>query len=259
MSTDLIQHAFHGQAVRVITDEYGEPWFVATDVARVLGYREAYDLTRTLDDDEKGPQIVRTPGGPQSITVITEPGLYRAIVQRQAGYVKNPEAARQVKAFQRWVTHELLPEIRRSGSYGLPQDYPSALRALAAEVESRAALEAKVEADAPKVLFADAVATSHTDILVGDLAKILKGNGVDVGAVRLFAWLRRDGYLIRREGTDHNMPTQKSMNLGLFRIKETAVTHADGRVSIAKTPKVTGKGQTYFVNRYASRALAVAS
>lgn len=259
MSTDLIQHAFHGQAVRVITDEHGEPWFVATDVARVLGYREAYDLTRTLDDDEKGPQMVRTPGGPQSITVITEPGLYRAIVQRQAGYVKNPEAARQVKAFQRWVTHELLPEIRRTGSYSLPRDYPSALRALAAEVESRTALEAKVEADAPKVLFADAVATSHTDILVGDLAKILKGNGVDVGAVRLFAWLRRDGYLIRREGTDHNMPTQRSMNLGLFRIKETAVTHSDGRVSISKTPKVTGKGQTYFVNRYASRALAVAS
>ncbi len=259
MSTDLIQHAFHGQAVRVITDEHGEPWFVATDVARVLGYREAYDLTRTLDDDEKGPQMVRTPGGTQSITVITEPGLYRAIVQRQAGYVKNPEAARQVKAFQRWVTHELLPEIRRAGSYGLPQDYPAALRALAAEVESRAALEAKVEADAPKVLFADAVSTSHTDILVSELAKILKGNGVDVGGTRLYEWLRRDGYLIRREGTDHNMPTQKSMNLGLFRIKETAVTHSSGRVSVSKTPKVTGKGQTYFVNRYASRALAVAS
>ncbi|WP_255596188.1 phage antirepressor [Cellulomonas sp. C5510] len=259
MSTDLIQHAFHGQAVRVITDEHGEPWFVATDVARILGYAAAKDMTRSLDNDEKGGRLVPTPGGRQEVAVITEPGLYQAIAQRQTGRMADERQRDAVRAFQRWVTHEVLPEIRRTGSYAMPKDYPSALRALAAEVESRTALEAKVEADAPKVLFADAVATSHTDILVGDLAKILKGNGVDVGAVRLFAWLRRDGYLIRREGTDHNMPTQKSMNLGLFRIKETAVTHSDGRVSISKTPKVTGKGQTYFVNRYASRALAVAS
>ena len=251
MSTDLIQHAFHGQAVRVITDEHGEPWFVATDVAKILGYRMASDMTRRLDEDEKGTRLVRTVArGEQATTVITEPGLYGAILGSQV-----PGA----REFKRWVKHELLPEIRRTGSYGLPKDFPSALRALAAEVESREVLQAQVEADAPKVLFADAVSTSHTDILVSELAKILKGNGVDVGGVRLFAWLRRDGYLIRREGTDHNMPTQKSMNLGLFRIKETAVTHADGRVSISKTPKVTGKGQTYFVNRYASRALAVAS
>lgn len=250
MSTDLIQHAFHGQAVRVITDEHGEPWFVAKDICNVLGIGNTSMALGRLDHDEKGVSLADTPGGRQSVSTVNEPGLYALILR------SDKPGARE---FKRWVIHDLLPEIRRTGSYAMPKDYPSALRALAAEVESRAALEAKVEADAPKVLFADAVSTSHTDILVSELAKILKGNGVDVGGTRLYEWLRRDGYLIRREGTDHNMPTQKSMNLGLFRIKETAVTHSSGRVSISKTPKVTGKGQTYFVNRYASRALAVAS
>lgn len=133
----------------------------------------------------------------------------------------------------------------------VPQSLPEALRAYAAEVEAKQALEAKVAADAPKVLFADAVATSDTTILVGDLAKILRGNGVNVGATRLFAKLREDGYLIRRKGTDWNMPTQRAMELGLFRVKETAVTHSDGHVTVSKTPKVTGKGQEYFINRYA--------
>lgn len=250
MTADLVQHAFHGQAVRTVNDEHGEPWFVATDVARILGYGDATHLTRRLDDDEKGLRSVETPGGRQTVTAITEAGLYAAILGSRVD---------GAKAFKRWVTHELLPEIRRTGSYAMPKDYPSALRALAAEAETRAALEAKVVEDAPKVLFADAVATSHTDILVGDLAKILRGNGVEVGANRLFEWLRRDGYLIRRQGTDWNMPTQRAMELGLFRVKETAVTHADGHVSVSKTPKVTGKGQTYFVNRYARRALQEAS
>ena len=115
-------------------------------------------------------------------------------------------------------------------------------------------LEAKVAEDAPKVLFADSVATSGTTILVGELAKILKGNGVEIGANRLFDRLRDEGYLIKRQGTDWNMPTQRSMELGLFRIKETAVTHSDGHVTVSKTPKVTGKGQAYFVNRYTGAA-----
>ncbi|WP_246168605.1 phage antirepressor KilAC domain-containing protein [Arthrobacter luteolus] len=136
----------------------------------------------------------------------------------------------------------------------MPQSLPDALRAYAAEVEAREALAAKVAADAPKVLFADSVATSNTTILIGDLAKILRGNGVPVGANRLFAQLREDGFLIRRQGTDWNMPTQRSMELGLFKVKETAVTHSDGHVTVSKTPKVTGKGQAYFVNRYSSKA-----
>lgn len=245
MSARSLVLAFDGTDVRIVTDEQGEPWFVAADVARILGYREAHDLTRGLDADEKGPQIVRTLGGEQSMTTVTEAGLYSAIMRSRV------DAA---KPFRRWVTHEVLPAIRKTGSYAvapsLPQDYATALRALAAEVEAKAALEAKVEADAPKVLFADAVATSQTDILVGELAKILRGNGVQVGGTRLFEWLRRDGYLIRRQGTDWNMPTQRSMELGLFRIKETVITHAAGHTSVNKTPKVTGKGQAYFINRY---------
>lgn len=247
MNTDLIQHAFHGHPVRVITDEHGEPWFVAADVASILGYSITPAMVRRLDEDEKGMRPLHTPGGMQQMTVITESGLYASILGSQV------EGARR---FKRWVTHELLPEVRRTGSYSLPRDYPSALRALAAEAESRAALQAKVEQDAPKVLFADAVATTSTDVLVSHLAVILKANGVDVGSTRLFEWLRRDGYLCSRQGRDWNRPTQKAMDLGLFRVKETAVTHSDGRVTTSVTPAVTGKGQAYFVNRYAGVAVA---
>lgn len=146
---------------------------------------------------------------------------------------------------------------QRLASPPLPQSLPEALRAYAAEVEAKEALVAQIAADAPKVLFADAVATSETTILVGDLAKILRGNGVNIGANRLFARLREDGFLISRNGTDWNMPTQRAMDLGLFKIKETAVTHSDGHVTVSKTPKVTGKGQAYFINRYSeSKELA---
>ena len=135
----------------------------------------------------------------------------------------------------------------------LPRTYAEALRERADTAERNELLEIAAKENAPKVLFADSVATSKTSILVGDLAKILKGNGVDVGANRLFEWLRNDGYLIRRKGTDWNMPTQRSMELGLFEIKETAVSHSDGHITVNKTPKVTGKGQTYFINRYLSQ------
>ena len=111
-------------------------------------------------------------------------------------------------------------------------------------------LENKVEADAPKVLFADAVSASKTSILVGELAKLLKQNGVDIGQHRLLRWMRENGYLIRRNGTDFNMPTQKSMDLGLFTVKETAITHSDGTVTVSKTTKVTGKGQQYFIQKF---------
>lgn len=139
----------------------------------------------------------------------------------------------------------------------LPQTYSEALRELAATVEAKEALEAQAAIDTPKALFADAVSTSHTTILVGDLAKILKGNGVSIGANRLFKWLRTNGFLIARKGTDWNMPTQKAMELGLFKVKETAVTHSDGHVSVNKTPKVTGKGQQYFVQRFLDGTFSV--
>lgn len=147
-------------------------------------------------------------------------------------------------------------EKRFKAQVSIPQSLPEALRAYAAEVEQRQALEVQVEKDKPKVLFADSVAASKSTVLVGELAKILRANGVEVGQNRLFELLRQEGYLIKREGSDWNMPTQKSMELGLFEIKETAVTHSDGHVSVNKTPKVTGRGQQYFINRYARRAVA---
>lgn len=116
-------------------------------------------------------------------------------------------------------------------------------------------LEAKIEADRPKVLFAEAVSASHTSILVGELAKLLKQNGVDIGATRLFSWLRAHGYLIKRNGRDWNMPTQKSVEMGLIRVKETSITHADGHITVSKTLLVTGKGQQYFINKFLNQEL----
>lgn len=230
---------FNGQQVRTFLIS-GEPHFAAADVCHVLEVGNPSQAMTRLDEDER--TLISNEG--REMNVVTESGLYSLIL----GSRKH-----EAKVFKRWVTHEVLPAIRRTGAYGaavVPQSLPEALRAYAAEVEAREALEAKVAADAPKVLFADSVATSETTILVGDLAKILRGNGVMVGANRLFAQLREDGYLIRRQGTDWNMPTQRAMELGLFKVKETAVTHSDGHVTVSKTPKVTGKGQAYLVNRY---------
>ena len=165
-------------------------------------------------------------------------------------YQRNTE---QVKAFKLALVKSFFIMAKELAAQRMPQSLPDALRAYAAEVEAREALAAKVAADAPKVLFADSVATSNTTILIGDLAKILRGNGVMIGANRLFAQLREDGFLIRRQGTDWNMPTQRSMELELFKVKETVVTHSDGHVTVSKTPKVTGKGQAYFINRYSNK------
>lgn len=138
----------------------------------------------------------------------------------------------------------------------LPASYADALRELATEVEAHEVTKAELKAVEPKRIFAEAVAASEGTILVGELAKILRGNGIEMGQNRLFAWLREWGYLIRRNGSDRNMPTQRSMEMGLFVIKETAITHSDGHVTISKTPKVTGKGQQYFVNAFLSKAVA---
>lgn len=257
--TTLTPFNFNGHQVRTIT-ESGEPWFVASDVAKILGYRDAEKMTRRLDDEDRGTRSVGTPSGVQQMTVISEPGLYAAVLGS-----KVPGA----REFKRWVTHEVLPAIRKHGVYAsadtveaMLNDPDAMIRALTSLKEERAAraeLEAQRTADAPKVLFADAVSTSQSTILVGDLAKILRGNGVDIGATRLFAVLRETGYLINRKGTDWNSPTQKAMDLGLFRIKETAVTHSDGHVTVNKTPKVTGKGQTYFVERFLSGRIPAAA
>ena len=228
----------------------GEPWFVATDVAKALGYGDATHMTRRLDEDEKGLRSVETPGGKQQLSVISEAGLYNAILGS-----KVPGA----REFKRWVTHEVLPGIRRHGAYATPvtidriiADPQFGIRLLTELKEERdrsAALEAENHELRPKALFADAVAASDGTCLVGELAKMLRQNGVEVGQNRLFAMLREDGYL-GKSGCNRNVPTQRAMEMGLFRIKETAVTHSDGHVTVNRTPKVTGKGQRYFVERY---------
>ena len=228
----------------------GEPWFVATDVAKALGYGHTPHMTRRLDEDEKGVRLVDTPGGKQQLSVISEAGLYNAILGS-----KVPGA----KEFKRWVTHEVIPSIRRHGAYATPvtidriiADPQFGIRLLTELKEERdrsAALEAENHELRPKALFADAVAASDGTCLVGELAKMLRQNGVQVGQNRLFAMLREDGYL-GKSGCNRNVPTQRAMEMGLFRIKETAVTHSDGHVTVNRTPKVTGKGQRYFVERY---------
>ena len=229
----------------------GSPWFVAKDVCECLGITKHRDAVSRLDGDERGSVEVDTLGGTQQMAAVNEYGLYSLVLSS-----RKPSA----KAFKRWITHEVIPAIRKHGAYMTGETLEQALTSpdflirlateLKTEQEARRLAEQKIEADKPKVLFADSVAASHGSILVGELAKLLNQNGIDIGQNRLFNWLRENGYLICRKGTDYNMPTQRSMEMQLFNIKETAITHSDGHVSISKTVKVTGKGQVYFVNKF---------
>ena len=229
----------------------GSPWFVAKDVCECLGLTKHRDAVSRLDGDERGSVEVDTLGGTQQMAAVNEYGLYNLVLSS-----RKPSA----KAFKRWITHEVIPAIRKHGAYMTGETLEQALTSpdflirlateLKTEQEARKTAEAQIEADKPKVLFADSVAASHGSILVGELAKLLNQNGIDIGQNRLFNWLRENGYLICRKGTDYNMPTQRSMEMQLFNIKETAITHSDGHVSISKTVKVTGKGQVYFVNKF---------
>ena len=187
----------------------------------------------------------------QEINFITEGDLYRLIT-----HSKLPAA----EQFEKWVFDEVLPSIRKHGAYMTPQKIEEALlnpdtiiklaTDLKAEREERMKLQRETEELKPKALFADAVSASKTSILIGDLAKLIKQNGHDIGQRRLFQWMRDKGYLIKQQGASWNMPTQKSMDMGLFEIKETTITHSDGHISISKTVKVSGKGQIYFVNKF---------
>lgn len=237
----------------------GEFWLVGKDVAQALGYsnpRKA--LADHVDEEDKGVTKCDTLGGVQDITIINESGLYSLVLSS-----KLPTA----KKFRRWVTSEVLPSIRKHGAYMTPETLEAAIlnpdylikvaTALKQETEKRKALEAKVQTDAPKVLFADSVAASTSTVLIGELAKIMRQNGINMGEKRLFQWMRDNGYLVKRKGTDHNMPTQLSMEQGLFRVKETVISHSDGHTSISKTPKVTGKGQTFFLNKFLREGKAV--
>lgn len=229
-----------------------EPWFVGKDVATILGYTNPQKAIRNhVYEEDRGVNEMDTPGGKQELIIVNESGLYSLILSS-----KLPNA----KKFKHWVTAEILPSIRNHGAYMTESTLEQALTSpdfliklateLKTEKEKRKALEAKVESDKPKIIFADAVSVANTSILIGELAKILKQNGVDIGQNRLFEYLRKKGYLISRQGTDRNMPTQKAMDMGLFEIKETTISHSDGHTTINKTPKVTGKGQQYFINHF---------
>lgn len=228
--------------VRIFLED-NEPWFVAKDVCECLAISKHRDAISRLDDDERGSLKVDTLGGKQEMATVNEYGLYSLVMSS-----RKPEA----KEFKRWVTHEVLPSIRKYGSYNMniPRTLPDALKLYANEIEAHNKTKALVEEQKPKVLFADAVNASHTSILVGDLAKLLRQNGLDIGQNRLFERLRQEGYLIKQKGESYNMPTQRSMDMKLFEVKESTFTNPDGSTHITKTSKVTGKGQIYFTNRY---------
>lgn len=250
MNNEIQQFNFKGAALRTLTDENGEPWFVAKDVCDILELGNTTNALRALDEDEKTnfTNCNVAQNGGRAPLIISEPGLYKLIMRS-----RKPEA----KEFQRWVTHEVLPSIRKHGAYMTQQTLDKALTSpdfliqLATKLKEE---QEKVKELEPKARFADAVAASDGTCLIGEPAKMLRQNGLDIGQTRLFARLREDGYL-GKTGSNRNVPTQRAMDLGLFRIKETAITHSDGHVTINRTPKVTGIGQTYFVNRYCPKKI----
>lgn len=230
-----------------------EPYFVGKDVAEILGYERPTDAVRKrVDPDDRGVAKMETPSGAQEMTIINESGLYSLILSS-----KLPKA----KEFKRWVTAEVLPAIRKTGGYvndtaQFVESYfgqlePNQKHALAMMFDESKRMSAQLKEQAPKVLFANAVETAHNSILIGDLAKIIRQNGVDIGQKRLFEWLRQNGYLIK-DGQSKNMPTQKAMEMSLFEVKESTINNPDGSVRVTRTTKVTGKGQTYFVKKFLS-------
>ena len=230
----------------------GEIWWVLKDVCKILGLNDAHKVALRLEKDERNQiPVTDNLGRQQNTTIINEPGLYKVILRSD-----KPEA----KNFMNWITHEVLPSIRKHGAYitsakmeelmNDPDTWVRLIRTLQQERREKELLKNQIEKNKPKVIFCDAVSASDSDILVSEMAKILRGNGIDIGEHRLFERLRNEGFLIRRKGTDKNIPTQRSMNLGLFKITETAITHSDGHVTIAKTSKITGKGQVYFIKYF---------
>lgn len=232
--------------LRAIQDESGEPWFVAKDICNALGLANTTEALRGLDDDEVSNFInseVAQNGG-RAPRIINEPGFYKLVLKS-----RKPEA----KAFQRWVTHEVLPSIRKKGGYiaAAADETPEQImaRAVLLAQDTIARQKAQIEELKPKALFADAVAASDGTCLIGSFAKILQQNGINIGQNRLFAWMRENGYL-GKSGSNHNIPTQRYVEMGLFRTKETPIVHADGRVTINFTTRLTGKGQLYFMNKF---------
>ena len=225
-----------------VSDIDNEVWFVGKDIAEALGYSKARNAIAThVSDDDKKDALIQGPlGGTQQMTVINESGVYALV------FGSKLESA---KKFKHWVTSEVLPTLRKTGSYGMPQG--KELLALAV-IEAQKTIEEKdkeIERMRPKEVFADAVASSKDSILIGELAKLICQNGYSVGQNRLFAWMRDNGYLMV-QGASRNIPKQRYVEQGLFEIKESSIANPDGSVRLIKTTKVTAKGQQYFIQKF---------
>ena len=239
--------------IRTVTKD-NEPWFVATDICKALELSNPTMAMERLDEDEKSKLNLGLSGG--ATNCVNEFGLYNLVLaSRKQG----------AKEFKRWITHEVIPSIRKSGGYIAGQEQMTdaelmakALLVAQRQIEQRNAIieqqRAKIEADKPKTIFADAVSTSKTSILIGDLAKLICQNGYQIGQKRLFEWMRENGYLIKG-GSSYNMPAQRYIEQGLFEVKESTIQNPDGSVRITRTPKVKGKGQVYFVNKFIGRSI----
>ena len=242
---EVFKNSEFGEIRTVVVND--EPMFCLSDICKALELTQPSKVKERLS--EKGVNTIPTltARGTQNLLYINESNLYKTIFQSRKD---------NAEKFTDWVATDVLPSIRKHGVYALdellndPDLAIKAFTALKEEKERNKVLRADNERMRPKEIFADAVATSHTSILIGDLAKLLKQNGVDIGQKRLFAWMRDNGYLIKRQGSDWNMPTQRSMELGLFEVKESTTNNPDGSVRINKTTKVTGKGQQYFINKF---------
>ena len=248
----IFQNAEFGP-VRIIERDGGELRFVARDVCACLGIGNTGDVIAALDDDEKGIDSIDTPGGRQEMSTVTEPGLYSLVLRSRKS---------EARRFTRWITHEVIPSIRKTGSYGIPvlpnfRNPAEAARAWAdkeeqrfLEEQKRLALEQKMEEVRPKVVFAESIEVAQTSILVGEMAKLIKqATGYDIGQNRFFEWLRNRGYL-HKSGSQTNMPTQRCIDNGWMEIKEGTRIGSSGESHITRTPKITGKGQIYFINLF---------
>ncbi|MGF0081363.1 phage antirepressor KilAC domain-containing protein [Limosilactobacillus reuteri] len=240
---------FNGQQVRTVTIN-DEPYFVGKDVAMILGYKKPENaIANHVEDEDKTTTLIQGTGSnyKSKSVIINESGLYALILSS-----KLPTA----KEFKHWVTSEVLPAIRKHGAYMTDEKAFNVIHnadgladLLQQAADQLKAKDIQIAEMKPKALFADAVSTSNSSILIGQLAKILRQNGVNIGQNRLFAWMRKNGYLGTR-GSNRNVPTQRSMELGLFKTKETVINHSDGHTTVNITTKVTGKGQQYFINKF---------
>ncbi|MCY7919510.1 phage antirepressor [Bacillus vallismortis] len=243
---------YQDQQVRTVLKD-GQPWFVAKDVCNVLEIGNPSQALSRLEDDEKNTIILNEGIGNPNKTIVNEPGLYTLILGS-----RKPEA----KQFKRWITHDVIPTIRKTGGYVandelfiqtyLPQADDHTKLLFKTTLHTMKEQSKQIETMKPKVIFAEAVESSESSVLVGELAKIIQQNGVNIGPNKLFQWLRDNGYLIRQKGESFNLPTQRSMDMGLFEIKKRTVSNLAGSIRTTRTPKVTGKGQIYFVNKFMS-------